>query len=178
MMTSLGQGIGIGYLIAVVLGLVVSAFVLWSTRHGRRNKGEGVNLTRIERAEPWWGVSVVVLLAILLGLTIWRAPWFQDNGPGTEVSVTGMQFGFLVQPTSVTVGKPVRFNVTSKDVNHAMGLYDPEGRMIMNVEAIPGYTISRTHTFTEPGTYTIRCLEFCGYQHHKMIYPAFQVTAA
>ena len=93
------------------------------------------------------------------------------------MKVTGIQFGFLVQPTQVKAGQTVEFNVTSKDVNHAMALFNPQGQMIMNVEAIPNYTISRSYTFDQPGTYTIRCFEFCGYQHHKMIYPAFQVTA-
>jgi plastocyanin/lambda repressor-like predicted transcriptional regulator len=139
-----------------------------------------VDLTeRAEKGEPWWGVFVVVLLGVLLGLTIWRAPWFteDDSARDVQVAVTGMQFGFLVQPTTVKVGQHVQFNVTSKDVNHAMALYNPKGQMIMNVQSIPGYTVSRSHTFNEPGTYEMRCLEFCGYQHHKMIYPAFQVTA-
>lgn len=179
MMTSLGTGIATGYLIFVALGLIIAIGVLWSTRAGRRDKGQGVDIERAERAEPWWGVFVVVLLAILLGMTIWQAPWFsEDDSPkDVQVKVEGVQFGFLVQPTSVRVGQDVQFNVTSKDVNHAMALYNPKGQMIMNVEAIPGYTISRSYRFTEPGSYEIRCLEFCGYQHHKMIYPAFQVTA-
>jgi cytochrome c oxidase subunit II len=177
-MTSLGKGIWIVYLIFVAVGVLIAIGVMWSTRAGSRDKGQGVDLERAEKAEPWWGVFVVVLLAVLLGLTIWRAPWFsEDDSPrDVQVDVTGIQFGFLVQPTSVKVGQHVQFNVTSKDVNHAMALYNPKGQMIMNVESIPGYTISRSHTFTEAGTYEIRCLEFCGYQHHKMIYPAFQVT--
>lgn len=179
MMTSLGSGIAIGYLVFVALGLIISFAILWSTKRGRRDRGEGVDIERAERAEPWWGVFVVVLLAVLLGLTIWRAPWFteDDSARDVQVKVTGIQFGFLVQPTQVKVGQHVEFNVTSKDVNHAMALINPKGQMIMNVEAVPDYTISRSYTFTEPGTYEIRCLEFCGYQHHKMIYPAFQVTA-
>ncbi|MBL6632863.1 MAG: hypothetical protein ISP32_00520 [Thermoleophilia bacterium] len=179
MMTSLGSGIAIGYLIFVVLGLIISIAILWSTRAGRRDGGQGVDLEKAERAEPWWGVFVVGLLAILLGLTIWQAPWFTENDDpkDVQVKVTGIQFGFLVQPTQVKVGQDVEFAVTSKDVNHAMALYNPKGQMIMNVQAIPDYTISRSYRFTEPGTYEIRCLEFCGYQHHKMIYPAFQVTA-
>lgn len=178
-MTSLGRGIWIVYLIFVAVGVLIAIGVMWSTKAGRRDKGQGVDLERAEKAEPWWGVFVVVLLAVLLGLTIWRAPWFtEDDGPrDVQVSVTGIQFGFLVQPTSVKVGQNVQFNVTSKDVNHAMALYNPKGQMIMNVQSVPGYTVSRSHIFTEPGTHVMRCLEFCGYRHHKMIYPAFQVTA-
>ena len=177
-MTSLGQGIATGYLIFVALGLIIAGVVLYSTKAGRRDRGESGHVHKAEKAEPWWGVFVVILLGVLLALTIWRAPWFDDNGPGQKVQVTGMQFGWLVQPTKVKAGQPVQFNVTSKDVNHAMGLFDPEGRLIMNVEAIPNYTTIRTQTFDQPGTYVIRCFEFCGYQHHQMIYPAFQVTAS
>jgi cytochrome c oxidase subunit 2 len=178
-MTSLGKGIWIVYLVFVAAGVLISIGVMWSTRAGRRDKGQGVDLERAEKAEPWWGVFVVVLLAVLLGLTIWRAPWFtEDDSPkDVQVNVTGIQFGFLVQPTSVKVGQNVQFNVTSKDVNHAMALYNPKGQMIMNVQSVPGYTVSRSYTFRDAGTYEMRCLEFCGYQHHKMIYPAFQVTA-
>jgi cytochrome c oxidase subunit 2 len=178
-MTSLGKGIWIVYLIFVAGGVAIALGILWSTKAGRRDKGQGVDLERAEKGEPWWGVFVVVLLGVLLGLTIWRAPWFteDDSARDVQVAVTGMQFGFLVQPTTVKVGQHVQFNVTSKDVNHAMALYNPKGQMIMNVQSIPGYTVSRSHTFNEPGTYEMRCLEFCGYQHHKMIYPAFQVTA-
>lgn len=176
-MTSLGKGIGIGYLIFVALGLIIAVAVLYSTRAGRRDKGASDHIEKAERAEPWWGVFVVVLLGILLALTIWRAPWFQDRGPGQTVKVEGIQFGWLVQPTSVKANEPVQFVVSAKDVNHAMGLYDPQGRLIMNVEAVPKYSTTRTTTLTEPGDYTIRCLEFCGYQHQLMIYPAFKVTA-
>ena len=135
MRTSLGTGIATGYLIFVALGLIIAIGVLWSTRAGRRDKGQGVDIERAERAEPWWGVFVVVLLAILLGMTIWQAPWFsEDDSPkDVQVKVEGVQFGFLVQPTSVRVGQDVQFNVTSKDVNHAMALYNPKGQMIMNV---------------------------------------------
>ncbi len=175
----MGMGIAIGYLTFVALGLIIAFAVLWSTRRGRRDGGQGVAIEKAERAEPWWGVVVLVLLTVLLGITIWQAPWFTENDDpkDVQVKVTGVQFGFLVEPTAVRVGQDVEFNVTSKDVHHAMGLYNPRGQMIMNVEAIPGYTISRSYHFTEPGTYIIRCLEFCGYKHHEMIYPVFQVTA-
>ncbi len=74
MMTSLGKGIATGYLIFVVLGLIITVAVLYSTKAGRRSKGVSDHLKKAERAEPWWGVFVVVLLAVLLGLTIWQAP--------------------------------------------------------------------------------------------------------
>lgn len=177
MMTSLGMGIGIGYLIFVVIGVAIFGYLIWSTKRGRQEGGQGAPIAKWERAEPYWGVFVLVLLAVLLALTIWQAPWFQDQpADAQQVAVEGVQYGFLVQPASVRAGKPVTFTVTARNVNHAVGLYDKDDRLLMNVQAIPGRKITRTYTFGEPGTYVLRCLEFCGYQHHKMIYPSFQVT--
>ena len=34
----------------------------------------------------------------------------------------------------------MRFDVTSVDVNHGFGVYDPNGRLIGSVQAMPGYT--------------------------------------
>ncbi|MCU0306273.1 MAG: hypothetical protein MUE51_00605 [Thermoleophilia bacterium] len=164
------------YMIFVVLGVAIFAFVFVSTRRGRAEGGQGAPVEKLERFEPIWGLFVVLLLGVLLAFTIWRAPWFQDQDGDQQVSIEGIQFGFLVQPTSVTTGTPVTFTVRSRDVNHSVGLYDPDEKLILNIEALPGNFQKRTYTFTKPGTYAIRCLEFCGYQHHKMVYPTFQVT--
>lgn len=33
---------------------------------------------------------------------------------------------------------------------------------------MPGYTNKLVHTFTEPGTYQVMCLEYCGVGHTPM----------
>jgi cytochrome c oxidase subunit 2 len=40
---------------------------------------------------------------------------------------------------------------------------------------MPGKTQKLVHTFSDPGTYEILCLEFCGVGHHKMT-ATFEVT--
>ncbi len=176
MISSTGIIIVVLYMIFVVAGCIIAGIFIASTRRGRAEGGSTAHIAKAERLEPIWGVFVLVLLGVLLAFTIWQAPWFQDvDENGQAVKVEGVQFGFLVQPTTVKAGQPITFTVTSRDVNHAMGLYNKDDELIMNVEAIPGHDVQRTRTL-EAGTYHIRCLEFCGYQHHKMVYPSFQVT--
>ena len=61
----------------------------------------------------------------------------------------------------------MRFDVTSIDVNHGFGLYDPHGHLIGSVQAMPGYHNELDLTMSE-GVYRIRCLEFCGLNHSPM----------
>ena len=48
--------------------------------------------------------------------------------------------------------------------------YHPDGRMLFTMLMMPGVSkaTSVVRTFTEPGTYKIRCLEYCGIAHHGM----------
>jgi cytochrome c oxidase subunit II len=65
-------------------------------------------------------------------------------------------------------GVPVEFDVTAGDVNHGFGLYDPQGHLIAQTQAMPGYTNRLIFTLEEPGIYVIRCLELCGAPHFLM----------
>ena len=68
----------------------------------------------------------------------------------------------------VPAGTRVRFDVTSVDVNHGVGLYDPRGRLVGSVQAMPGYHNLLDLTLRRPGVYRIRCLEYCGLNHATM----------
>jgi cytochrome c oxidase subunit 2 len=39
---------------------------------------------------------------------------------------------------------------------------------VAQTQSMPGYTNVLRHTFDEPGTYKILCLEYCGLGHHEM----------
>ncbi len=85
------------------------------------------------------------------------------------VDVVGQQWSWQITPNTVRAGTPVEFRVTSSDVNHGFGIYAPDGRMAAQTQAMPGYTNKLVHTFTEPGTYRILCLEYCGIGHAPMM---------
>jgi cytochrome c oxidase subunit 2 len=58
--------------------------------------------------------------------------------------------------------------VTSRDVNHGLGLYGPDGVLLATVQAMPGYTNELDVTLKQTGTYRLLCFEYCGLGHHAM----------
>lgn len=84
------------------------------------------------------------------------------------VSVVGRQWSWKFTPDTVRAGSVVEFRVTSDDVNHDFAIYAPDGRIVTQTQAMPGYTNKLLYTFAEPGTYTVRCLEYCGLMHAQM----------
>lgn len=84
------------------------------------------------------------------------------------VQAVGHQWYWEITPATVTAGQLVAFHVTSADVNHGFAIYSPDGRVVTQTQAMPGYTNTLLHTFREPGTYTVQCLEYCGLGHVPM----------
>ncbi len=120
---------------------------------------------RLRRGWLWvLGACAVVAFGISL-------PAFPYGNPaklaGTHFVVTTYQFGFDL-PASVPVDAPIVFDVASRDVNHGFGIYDPQGRLVAQVQAMPDYVNHLPLTFSHRGHYTVRCLEFCGIAHHGM----------
>jgi cytochrome c oxidase subunit 2 len=71
-------------------------------------------------------------------------------------------------PSHFPVNRRIIFEVTSRDVNHGFGVYDPQGHLIAQVQAMPDYVNYLEVTFHQPGRYTVRCLEYCGIGHAMM----------
>jgi cytochrome c oxidase subunit 2 len=73
-----------------------------------------------------------------------------------------------VDPPRVKADVSTAVNMRSTDVNHAIGIYDPDNVLVKQVNVLPGVTQRFVITFDEPGAYKLRCLEFCGVSHHVM----------
>jgi cytochrome c oxidase subunit 2 len=88
----------------------------------------------------------------------------------TEVDVTAESWAYDISEQTIEVGRPIRFSGKSTDTMHSFAVYHPEGKVLFTMMLIPGMDTptSLIHTFTEPGTYTVRCLEYCGLMHHEM----------
>ena len=84
------------------------------------------------------------------------------------IEVTGHQWYWDLSAAKIQAGVPVEFRVTSADVNHGFALYGPDGRIVAQTQAMPGYTNTLLYTFDTPGKYRVRCLEYCGLAHHNM----------
>jgi cytochrome c oxidase subunit 2 len=66
---------------------------------------------------------------------------------------------------TVPVGRPVRLVMTSRDVIHSF--YVPAFRIKHDV--VPGHDYSTWFEPTVPGDYPIRCAEYCGTNHSRML---------
>jgi cytochrome c oxidase subunit 2 len=114
-----------------------------------------------------WVLAATVIVSFVLSL-----PWFpypeaaQSKGL-LHYAVVAQQYSFSV-PAAVPYDTNVIFDVTSNDVNHGFGIYDPNGDLVAQVQAMPHYTNHLPVKFTLRGRYTIRCLEYCGIAHHLM----------
>jgi cytochrome c oxidase subunit 2 len=85
------------------------------------------------------------------------------------VTATGAQWAWTLSRDEVPLGKEVEFQITSSDVNHGFGIYDSQMRLLAQTQAMPGYVNRIRHTFNQPGTYQVLCLEYCGLVHHEMV---------
>ena len=158
--------IAVSYGILGGVAVLVIAIVVWSSTRGRNRQ---TNLHKLaEREKTWFGI-VVVMLVVLLFATIWFTPYGNSAGSGGQpFAVKAEQFAVLVPSTTLKAGKPVRFHLTSADVNHGFAVFDSHNVLLFQVQVIPEKTVEYVYTFDKPGTYHILCFEYCGVGHDQM----------
>lgn len=130
---------------------------------------------RISHVETLW-ITVVVLLFVGVNVaSIKYMPTFTTAQAAIteeniqDVEVTARSWSYQISEREFEVGRPVRFSVTSTDTVHGFAVYHPDGGILFTIMLIPGMEPSSLiHTFTEPGKYKVRCLEYCGIAHHVM----------
>ena len=121
--------------------------------------------------QAWLFVVLFVGFVAGSGATLRHFPIPPQNGTldaQQVVAVVGRQWSWQITPATVKAGSVVEFRVTSDDVNHGFALYAPDGLIVAQTQAMPGYTNKLLHTFKQPGTYTVQCLEYCGLGHAPM----------
>jgi cytochrome c oxidase subunit 2 len=126
--------------------------------------GPGYALRRM-----WFLVVLAVATGAVIG-SLFILPYPSNAGAShaLAVPVIGRQYFWQIATTTFRAGQTVNFAVTSADVNHGFGLYDPQGVLVAQVQAMPGYVNHLIVTLSRPGTYIVRCMEYCGLAHHVM----------
>ena len=114
-----------------------------------------------------WVLGASIIAAFALSLPSFPYPTAAQSRSLPHFAVVAQQFSFRL-PATIPRDTDVIFDVTSTDVNHGFGIYDPNGELVAQVQAMPDYTNHLPVRFSVPGTYTIRCLEYCGIAHHVM----------
>jgi cytochrome c oxidase subunit 2 len=163
-----GPQIAVLVLFAFIAAALVAVFVVVA-----RMSRADVPLERVQqvgyRLRRGWLVFLAALGVGTIGVSLFFLPYSGGSATSREVvRVTGGQFYWSVSPNRVPARSEVRFEVGSLDVNHGFGLYSPDDKLLGNVQAMPGYTNKLDIRLSEPGTYRIACLEFCGARHHLM----------
>ena len=158
----------VGAAFAVLALLLAVVFVVIAVQAGSE-----VGFSRVHQVGYWlrkrWLALLLVVGVLAVGISLFDLPYASGGAASrTVVKVTAGQFFWSLTPDRVPVGTPVRFDVTSVDVNHGFGLYDPHGHLIGSVQAMPGYHNELDLDLTQPGVYQIRCLEYCGLNHATM----------
>jgi len=123
------------------------------------------------RARFFWLLLVAgVLITVVTTLDL---PYAATRGEladtGRQIEVEGRQWYWQLSDQKARQGETVVFNVTTSDVNHGFGIYDPDMRLVGQTQAMPGYANSLKFRFEKPGTYKLLCMEYCGLAHHAMI---------
>lgn len=169
--------------ILIALGIVWT--IGWAMVLVRSTRAPALAERDLERSETRVRLTLLALFAsaglVLFLLTLGWLPYHGSRvahvgQPQVTVNVTGVQWAWMLSRHRLPAGIPIQFDVRGADVNHDFGIYDPQGRLVAQVQAMPGYVNRLVHVFRTPGSYTVRCLEYCGIAHHEMI-SSFTVAA-
>ncbi|HEX6228171.1 MAG TPA: hypothetical protein VFZ41_01780 [Solirubrobacterales bacterium] len=166
--------IGVAIAFVVIALALVAIFALVALQSRREVPLEEVRGVAYRIRPAWLALLVVLLSGAVIG-SMFFLPYTRGADVGAEVKVVGGQFYWSMSPPDVPAGTEVDFAVTSADVNHGFGVYDPDGELLGSVQAMPGYTNHLDLRLDKPGSYLIACLEFCGLGHHEMA-ARFEVT--
>lgn len=163
--------------IAIVYAVIVILIVITFAIIARQSRGDvPADLVKKSayRIRSFWFAFLLLLLSTAVVVSMFFLP-YSDADATETVEVTGGQFYWTLSEDKFKTGTSASFVVTSADVNHGLGVYDPDGVMIGSVQAMPGFDNDLKIDLDKAGTYTIACLEFCGINHHNMM-KTFEVT--
>jgi cytochrome c oxidase subunit 2 len=159
--------------VLLFLGVVWTGVWAWVLLRSRQTVPytEVAPKVAVLRRRLFWFILALMVVVFLVSMRLLpyrsvRAGVF--GTPQLTVEVVAQQWSWTFSQNEIPRGVPVEFAVTSKDVNHGFGIYDPQGRLVTQVQAMPGYTNRLIFVFRQPGTYMVRCLELCGVPHHVM----------
>ena len=160
----------IAVLVSAVVGtFLIALFAIVARSAGTQESADAIAASAARwRRATFWGLVVLFIPAI--GYSLTKTPYSSGAAPAAVVvEATGRQWAWQLTPATVPAGQPVEIRVTGADVNHGLGVYDTNDRLITQTQAMPGFTNVIRYTFTTPGTYRILCLEYCGLGHHTMV---------
>lgn len=186
-----------GFLVtAAVIGLIVYGLIIYAAVRFRRRKGD--DPTRVPSQyqyqvplEVTYTVIPILIVAVLFGATVVGQNRLTRSEPDPDltIQVVGFQWqwqflyvddGVAVDGSAevtpelvLPVGRTVRFDLVSDDVNHSFWV--PE--FLQKRDLIPGVDNEIDIEVTEAGEWVGRCAEYCGLDHWRMDFDVRAVPA-
>jgi cytochrome c oxidase subunit 2 len=163
--------------VAVVIFLLVEILlVTFVIRYRRKHpKQEGPAIHGNHRLEIIWTAIPALILVVIAVISFPLVNKIQTPPKDSmEIQVTGRMWSWEFRyPNGVTtynelrlpVGKDLLFRITSSDVIHSFWL--PEWRI--KQDAVPGRETQIWARIDKPGTYEVKCAEYCGTNHSQML---------
>lgn len=141
----------------VVLGSLLAFGYSWSPPIAFENgidEGDTIHQIKINAGQWFWDI--------------------QDDGyykiqDGNEIALSLHEENHTA--FHIRTGETLKFVAVSEDVNHGFAILKSNQSMdnpLFQMQVVPGYENVFYYTFKEPGVYTIRCLEYCGWFHSHM----------
>ena len=180
--TRLGWGLGIVALaVCAIVGVLLLAGMLPRVRPplGRRE----LAVRDDSGGTSWIYIGVGISTLVLLACAIWTmatiaAVAMPAQASETTVQISAAQWWWNVRYLNrdpsrifttaneihIPVGRPVRFELESRDVIHSFWI----PRLAGKIDVIPGQTNTLWLQADAPGTYRGQCGEYCGAQHAHM----------
>jgi len=131
----------------------------------------------MEREERiWLGILAVVFLIVnaitLSPLVPWQSwqLWSRPE-PQTSFRVNFRDYQIILPPGGIQVkaGQFVEFVATSEDVTYGLGVFRKDGKMLFQMQVVPGHENRIIWRFDEPGFYDVRSTEYSGPRHPSMV---------
>jgi len=172
-------------IISFAAGALVVAVVIYLMATSSKEEDKVSVKHKVYKLRGRYFFAIVLCAIILLFITLRLLPYPEFQNKADEVvTVVGMQWAWQMAPgvfnkniskfsgnneIDVPVNKNIKFVVTSMDVNHNFAIYNSQGHLITQTQAMPQYHNELQYTFSELGDYHILCLEYCGLAHAFMI---------
>jgi len=173
-------------IISFVAGAVVVAVVLFLIFTSAKEEEKTVAKKKVYkfRGRYFFALSLTIIIVLVITLRLLPYERFLQGEPDETVTVVAMQWMWKMDkgttdksPAEFSGGneitlpsnKKIRFIVTSSDVNHGFGVYNSDGVLVTQTQAMPQYNNILEHVFPEKGEYHILCMEYCGVPHGLMV---------
>ncbi len=167
---------------AILFVAIVGAMVVFVLRYNRRRHPKAEEIPGNTWLEVAW---IVVPTVLVMGMFVMGVRGYQllkDVPEGAmAVKVTAFSYGWQFEYENqrrtpelyVPVKRPVKLEITSRDVIHAF--YAPD--LHINFDAVPGMTTQTWFVLDEPGEHIVLCAEYCGIGHSEMLSKIVAVPA-